>query len=56
MNNTGKESRVYGMMKDDIFSGFCSLCHNRIPRYPNDYPHEKLCAFCHATLVPWNYS
>lgn len=54
MDNRGKEARVYGMLKDGVFGGFCSLCGARIPKYRNDYHGKKICANCHAELVPWD--
>ena len=55
MDNTGKKSGMYGTEPDE--SGWssvrCQLCGARVPRYPIDYPYEKLCINCGATLVPW---
>ena len=53
MDNTGNKSGMYGAMKNGVFSAFCQLCHARCPRYRADYPHEKKCINCGATLVPW---
>ena len=54
VDNRGKESHVYGMLKDGVFSGFCSLCGARIPKYRDDYQGNKICANCTAELVPWD--
>lgn len=53
MDNTGKKSGMYRNTKNNVFSAFCQLCGARCPKYPIDYPHEKKCIFCNATLVPW---
>ena len=54
VDNRGKESHIYGTLKDGVFSGFCSLCGARIPKYRDDYQGKKICVNCHAELVPWD--
>ena len=56
MDNTGKKSGMYGVPPDEggLSSVHCQLCGARVPMYPFDYPHEKKCINCNATLVPWD--